>query len=206
MPNRPLDAMGRPAMSLTEMLRGGHGWRPAPPSPPPAPPRAHQPVRPKARPTVYAGIEFRSRLEARWACFFDELGVVWTYEPFDGNGYSPDLLLPHLTERPALAEIKPAVTEAEYRAAIPKMTAGLAGHWTGHLLILGADPLPAWNVDELRPWVPGRRPGMLLGIPDHNGGWFRFLAVPWPSRIGETTKLRAAWAAACNTTKWRPPR
>lgn len=31
--------------------------------------------------THYAGCHFRSRLEARWAVFFDELGIRWDYEP-----------------------------------------------------------------------------------------------------------------------------
>ena len=31
--------------------------------------------------TDYAGCRFRSRLEARWAVFFDELNIGWEYEP-----------------------------------------------------------------------------------------------------------------------------
>ena len=31
--------------------------------------------------TRYAGHKFRSRLEARWAVFFDALGIEWQYEP-----------------------------------------------------------------------------------------------------------------------------
>lgn len=31
--------------------------------------------------TYYAGHLFRSRLEARWAVFFDSLGIRWEYEP-----------------------------------------------------------------------------------------------------------------------------
>ena len=30
--------------------------------------------------TVYKGYRFRSRLEARWAVFFDAFGLVWQYE------------------------------------------------------------------------------------------------------------------------------
>jgi hypothetical protein len=45
--------------------------------------------------TVYKGYRFRSRLEARWAVFFDACGYKWEYEPegFDlGDGiyYLPD--------------------------------------------------------------------------------------------------------------------
>lgn len=55
--------------------------------------------------TTYAGCRFRSRLEARWAVFFDTLGVTWTYEPqgyevTDGHRepirYLPDFFLPGL--------------------------------------------------------------------------------------------------------------
>ena len=35
----------------------------------------------KAVQTEYKGYLFRSRLEARWAVFFDTLGIQWEYEP-----------------------------------------------------------------------------------------------------------------------------
>lgn len=49
----------------------------------------------KAIQTQYKGYHFRSRLEARWAVFFDACGYQWEYEPegFDlGDGvyYLPD--------------------------------------------------------------------------------------------------------------------
>jgi hypothetical protein len=49
--------------------------------------------------TAYKGYRFRSRLEARWAVFFDALGVRWEYEPegFDlgpDGWYLPDFWLP----------------------------------------------------------------------------------------------------------------
>lgn len=45
--------------------------------------------------TVYNGYRFRSRLEARWAVFFDSLNVDYEYEPEgfdlgDGQRYLPD--------------------------------------------------------------------------------------------------------------------
>lgn len=47
--------------------------------------------------TYYNGYRFRSRLEARWAVFFDALGVKYEYEPegFQRNGayYLPDFLI-----------------------------------------------------------------------------------------------------------------
>ena len=46
----------------------------------------------RAKPTLYKGIRFRSRLEARWAIFLDALDVEWVYEPaVEGvQGYLPD--------------------------------------------------------------------------------------------------------------------
>lgn len=43
-----------------------------------------------AVPTVYHGVQMRSRLEARWAAFFDLCDVKWDYEPFDLPGWFPD--------------------------------------------------------------------------------------------------------------------
>ncbi len=61
-----------------------------------------------AIPTTYAGVEFRSRLEARWAVFFDALGLRWEYEPegyeLASGKYLPDFWLPSLN---IFAEIKP---------------------------------------------------------------------------------------------------
>lgn len=53
----------------------------------------------KAIETVYNGYRFRSRLEARWAVFFDTMGIRYVYEPegfvlSDGTMYLPDFYLP----------------------------------------------------------------------------------------------------------------
>lgn len=54
----------------------------------------------KAIDTKYKGYLFRSRLEARWAVFFDALGIKWEYEKegydLDGIYYLPDFWLPEL--------------------------------------------------------------------------------------------------------------
>ena len=48
--------------------------------------------------TLYNGYRFRSRLEARWAVFFDAAGIKYEYEPegfeVDGVRYLPDFYLP----------------------------------------------------------------------------------------------------------------
>lgn len=58
--------------------------------------------------TQYDGYLFRSRLEARWAVFFDNAKIAYEYEPegFDLNGdyYLPDFYLPDFQ---IYVEIKP---------------------------------------------------------------------------------------------------
>ena len=64
----------------------------------------------KAIPTKYNGVEFRSRLEARWAVWFDRMGIAWQYEPegFNvcGEAYLPDFRLPDVFGG-VYVEIKP---------------------------------------------------------------------------------------------------
>lgn len=53
----------------------------------------------KAIETIYNGYRFRSRLEARWAVFFDEANIEYEYEPegfigYCGAKYLPDFYLP----------------------------------------------------------------------------------------------------------------
>lgn len=60
--------------------------------------------------TVYNGYRFRSRLEARWAVFFDAVGIEYQYEPEgfildDGTKYLPDFYMPRFN---IYAEIKPS--------------------------------------------------------------------------------------------------
>ena len=50
--------------------------------------------------TNYAGCRFRSRLEARWAVFFDSLGIAWEFEKegfeLPSGRYLPDFWLSEL--------------------------------------------------------------------------------------------------------------
>lgn len=70
-----------------------------------------QPIgHPSAIPSKFNGIKFRSRLEARWAAFFQTMRAPWQYEPegfrfFPGEMYLPDFLLPQAN---CWVEIKPS--------------------------------------------------------------------------------------------------
>lgn len=114
-------------------------------------------------PTTYQGTRFRSRLEARWAAFFDLVGWSWTYEPFDATGWIPDFLIragadsaaggnravegwSHL---PLLIEVGPCDERQAFRAKAAKALAAFPGEdidgirakpeWT--TLVLGISPI-----------------------------------------------------------------
>lgn len=96
----------------------------------------------KAIETVYKGYRFRSRLEARWAVFFDEMGYDWEYESEgyelrDGTWYLPDFKIMKLQDKPFYFEIKPRGIEYNDKGLkMPNCT------------ILQGDPLHYINFDK----------------------------------------------------------
>lgn len=67
--------------------------------------------------TIYAGSRFRSRLEARWAVFFNWLKIRYVYEPegyelSDGTRYLPDFCLP---DQDTFFEVKGVLTREDER-------------------------------------------------------------------------------------------
>jgi hypothetical protein len=92
--------------------------------------------------TFYHGYRFRSRLEARWAVFFDRLGVSYRYEPegylLEKRGYLPDFYLP---QQDCFVEIKPTRPDTE---AIEK-TRLLALHTRKEVYIFYGD---VWFADQ----------------------------------------------------------
>lgn len=91
------------------------------------------------------GINFRSRLEARWAEFFIELGFEWDYEPIDLDGYIPDFIikLPGDINNEILVEVK-GTTDfkklIDYRYKIED------SGWKSFYLIVGAK---IWTSDDI---------------------------------------------------------
>ena len=83
----------------------------------------------KAIETRYKGYRFRSRLEARWAVFFDALEIEWEYEPEgydlgEGGWYLPDFWLPQVG---MWAEVKGGPFTAPEREKL-KALVKLTGH------------------------------------------------------------------------------
>lgn len=104
----------------------------------------------KAIETRYKGYNFRSRLEARWAVFFDALGIKWEYEKegyivgSNGTPYLPDFYLP---DSRTWVEVKGAANLLDYQlmADAVDWNSGLPGNRNSlgthrGLLLLG--PLP----------------------------------------------------------------
>ena len=127
----------------------------------------------KAIQTEYKGYLFRSRLEARWAVFFDACGVDWEYEPegYDlGNGihYLPDFLLKRVQLggygsgsefseiRSLYVEVKGQMTQADSEKILAFYKAGLADGLPAisdtPVLVLGDIP-PGTTLDRMRSWV-----------------------------------------------------
>jgi len=116
-----------------------------------------------AIPTIYRGITFRSRLEARWATFFDAVGADWRYEPqgYEAGGvaYLPDFWLPSVASRGALGgvffEVKPDVPD-EYE----KMKARMLAFGSGRPVIIAA----------CEPKLPERE-HLLEYVSNERGNW-----------------------------------
>lgn len=91
----------------------------------------------KAIETQYKGYRFRSRLEARWAVFFDAMNWQWQYEVEgykfdDGTCYLPDFYLPHYDifieikgQAPNRAEIEKAIALGSGSGKAVAVVAGL---------------------------------------------------------------------------------
>ena len=112
----------------------------------------------KAIETVYNGYRFRSRLEARWAVFFDAAGIEYEYEP-DGfefyncetdttDRYLPDFYLPQFD---CYAEVKPSVQkliecQSKISGAIDFNSTPISEKG---ILILGQ--IPYWEEEDINP-------------------------------------------------------
>lgn len=136
--------------------------------------------------TRYAGHRFRSRLEARWAVFFDDLGIKWQYEPqgyvINGTPYLPDFLL---TECGTWVEVKGHGADLDKNLMLaaaeqlPEMPHRIEPG--PRLLILGPLPEPRddgdWGWIGLSPWTYTDEGGL---VDYHYGfGNFNKNARPW---------------------------
>ncbi len=112
----------------------------------------------KAIETEYNGYKFRSRLEARWAVFFDEAEIKYEYEPegFEINfndpsntvRYLPDF---HLPDFDVYCEVKPNDQKLFEDSSKIGWMVDFDGPMGNGLIILGQIPYYDFYNDELFP-------------------------------------------------------
>ena len=133
----------------------------------------------KAIETEYKGYRFRSRLEARWAVFFDACGGRWEYEPEgyvlpDGQYYLPDFLLHDVTFNHAgYSEGHDLFVEVK-----GKMTAEDAEKIRQFAFLPEADGVEMWLPEKMNPLlvvgnIPDGETAMQLEMEIFNNNCFR---------------------------------
>lgn len=117
----------------------------------------------KAIETRYRGYRFRSRLEARWAVFFDALGVKWEYEKegyeLPSGRYLPDFWLPYgpfgdpeMAGAGFWVEIKPIAPTDREMQLMAELVKG-----TGHrgYIFVGMPGIHDWGAVVFQHWRGG---------------------------------------------------
>jgi hypothetical protein len=129
--------------------------------------------------THYNGYKFRSRLEARWAVFFDSLGVKYQYEKEgydlgDLGGYLPDFYIPSANLH---VEIKPKMPQAKELDKLMAFHVKLQEHWAQQTIhhVYSAceheqDPTETFNLLVGSPYVD-TTPRMDYGIYGMTPNW-----------------------------------
>lgn len=163
-------------------------------------------------PTTYRGVRMRSRLEARWAAFFDSLGWVWDYEPFDLSYWLPDFSV-HFQQGDVLFEVKgPVDLFEDTKGKIQR------SRWTDEVVLVGdrfTGPIIG-DIVDLRPGLPGFEwdPCKAFyciscgenSICNESGasGWRCRRCGAAEGHMGEVESLEAKWKEAGNRVQWRP--
>ena len=178
-----------------------------------------------AIPTRYRGTRFRSALEARWACVFDQLGWSWDYETLElgdgkeGTGYIADFVV-HTKlcagpDRPAvgpvLVEVRPHIESKEYRETITRIA---KSGWTKAAVVLGATVRKRefW-VDKPEWWCGYGHPKVSAYHAEIvSNEWFQ-IGVHQEAQskspifaFGGEFNLSAMWAEGGNRTRWKSNR
>jgi len=182
---------------------------------------------PAAIRTRYDGTWFRSRLEARWAAFFDGIGWRWEYEPFDWDGYIPDFLI--LGANPLVVEVKPEWTAVGLEQALARAQRACPPAGKRPLDVIAVGAMPCLFTDNAYGYEPA---GLMLQWCEHEpwvaeASWHRcakegcdrigvfhsegsFIGYPCGHYDGDhylsplyVSDLEPFWARARNATQWR---
>lgn len=173
--------------------------------------------------TTFDGIEYRSRLEARWAAFMHNIGWEHTYEPLDGDGYIPDFIVHGAAA--FFVEVKPAVVLSEFRQEQAKVERGLQ-QFDRDVVIVGVTPFLTSAQGFASYCANSASVGWMLSESDwQDADWITCLhchaaavfhtTMSFHSRpcghydgdhlLGQPALdyLQGAWSDACNEVKWR---
>jgi hypothetical protein len=183
-------------------------------------------------PTVYSGVRFRSRLEAKWAVFFDIIGWGWHYEQDDVNGWIADFTIdnPFTCQTAFWIEIKPI--EGRPPASVQnKILRSGALDDGGCVIVVGKRPfldddcVPGGLCFGYRladPWHKEYNPEhdvcantvSLLLVSDDGVGWLGCCDQDNDAELLTGKRnlqgfpaddhVDRAWKTACNRVQWKP--
>ena len=157
--------------------------------------------------TEYKGYRFRSRLEAKWAAFFDTLGWEWEYEPIELNGWFPDFSIEGDAGNVIYVEVKPIFALPEgLKCRLERVKTD------NEILVAGITYRNAWLFDRYYfaeigygKWNDGGgRIGFCHGENSYvdrisggyDGGHYGSIYMP-------AHELHSMWASACNLVQWK---
>lgn len=172
----------------------------------------------KAIATAYSHVTFKSRLEARWAAFFDLMGWQWTYEPYDLDAWIPDFQVGKVGN---LAEVKPLVVDEEWQSVTQQIERALINvARKPRVLLLGVSPFDYIDDCVAIGWVlEWYEPDWLMDVAV-GGKWCtgptgcHAHAYDWTCMIegehyggailsGDGAVVWDNWRKASNVTQWR---
>lgn len=138
----------------------------------------------KALPTNYKKIIFRSRTEARWAVFFDNLGIKWDYENQGFNlgnklNYLPDFEITLPNGEQYYIEVKPENFDKFEKIDYIKKLQLFSSEANRSIIILHGNP-------KCRPYdvlAPNRTNGGQLGFFQDYEPFFRICDSYWMQYI-----------------------
>jgi hypothetical protein len=169
-------------------------------------------------PTEYNGVIHRSRLEAKWAMLMHRMAWAAEYEAIDGSGYIPDFIIQGAN--PIGMEVKDDVLWQHLHNHAEKVDRGMAKHWSGVLLIVGATNLLVPKRDQCAGIIRDTRTHRSLWLPAQ---WCRCRVcdsvaiydsqsrrlAPCGHRLeGDLVPvegLETVWKQISNWTQWRGP-
>lgn len=141
--------------------------------------------------THYADCRFRSRLEARWAVFFDHLGITWQYEPQgfklpDDSCYLPDFLVHPGTPREFWFEVKGVHPASEELTKAQHLATGTGINtfvYFGQIELPGVGLAAKWHHRGLDAYLSALTEQWSW---DNETGWFKYPSGPLSWEIGLT--------------------